>query len=84
MRHSEGPGKPGGTEINWDTSNGGLHCAHDVNLLGDNINAIKKNIEALIDAGKKVGLQINIERTKYILPRVCVTIDWVWIGDWIY
>jgi hypothetical protein len=27
-----------------------------VNLLGDNINAIKKNRETLIDASKEVGL----------------------------
>jgi hypothetical protein len=33
--------------------------ADDVNLLGDNINTIKKNIETLIDASKDVGLEIN-------------------------
>jgi hypothetical protein len=35
-------------------------------LLGDNIDTIK-NIETLIDASKEVGLEINVERTKYML-----------------
>jgi hypothetical protein len=43
-----------------------LVYADDVNLLGDNIAAIKKNLETLIDASK-VGLEINTEKTKYML-----------------
>jgi hypothetical protein len=39
----------------------------DVNLLGDNIVTIKKNTETLIHASKVVGLEINIEKTKYML-----------------
>jgi hypothetical protein len=42
-----------------------LACA-DVNLLGDNIDAIKKNTETLIDANKEVGLEVNTETTKYM------------------
>jgi hypothetical protein len=41
--------------------------AYDMNLLGDNIETIKKNTESLIDASKEVGLEVNIEKTKYIL-----------------
>jgi hypothetical protein len=44
-----------------------LVYADDVNLLGDNIDTIKKNTETLTDASKKVGLQVNIEKTKYML-----------------
>jgi hypothetical protein len=44
-----------------------LAYADDVNLLGDNIDTIKKNTETLIDASKEVGLEINIEKTKYML-----------------
>jgi hypothetical protein len=35
--------------------------------MGDNIDAIKKKTEILIDASKEVGLEINIEETKYML-----------------
>jgi hypothetical protein len=38
-----------------------LAYADDVNLLGDNIDTIKKNTETLINASKAVGLEINIE-----------------------
>jgi hypothetical protein len=40
-----------------------LAHADDVNLLGDNIDTIKKNNEHLIDASKEVGLEINVEKT---------------------
>jgi hypothetical protein len=38
-----------------------------VNLLGDNIDAIKKNTETLSDAIKEGGLEINEDKTKYML-----------------
>jgi hypothetical protein len=40
-----------------------LAYADDVNLLGDNIDTIKKSTETLIDASKEVGLEINAEKT---------------------
>jgi hypothetical protein len=44
-----------------------LAYAEDMNLLGDNIDTIKKNTETFIDASEEVGLEINIEKTKYML-----------------
>jgi hypothetical protein len=44
-----------------------LAYADDVNLLGDNINTIKKNTKTLIYASKEVGLEINVDKTKYML-----------------
>jgi hypothetical protein len=36
-----------------------LVYADDVNLLGDNIETIKKNTQTLIDASKEDGLEVN-------------------------
>jgi hypothetical protein len=42
-----------------------LVYADDVNLLGENINTTKKYAEALSDASKEIGLEVNSEKTKY-------------------
>jgi ribosomal protein S2 len=39
----------------------------DVNLLGDNIDTVKKNTQTLIDISKEVGLEVNAEKTKYMV-----------------
>jgi hypothetical protein len=44
-----------------------LAFAGDVNLLRDNIETIKNNAETLIDASKEFGLEVNVEKTKYML-----------------
>jgi hypothetical protein len=36
-------------------------------MLGDNIGTITKNTETLIDASTEDGLEINMEKTKYML-----------------
>jgi hypothetical protein len=50
--------------------NGGhqfLTFADDVNLLGDNIDTTKKDTGTLTDASKEVGVEIIVEKTKYVL-----------------
>jgi hypothetical protein len=44
-----------------------LVYADDVNLLGDNIDTINKNTKTS-DASKQFGLEVNAEKTKYMLP----------------
>jgi hypothetical protein len=44
-----------------------LVYADVVNLLGDNIDTVKKNTQTSIDAGKQVGLEVNTEKTEYML-----------------
>jgi hypothetical protein len=38
-----------------------------MNLLGDDMDSIKKNTEIIIDASKEVGLEVNTQNTKYVL-----------------
>jgi hypothetical protein len=44
-----------------------LSYADDVNILGENIDAIQKSTKALLDASKKVALEVNPEETKDML-----------------
>jgi hypothetical protein len=44
-----------------------LAYADDLHLLGDNIDTIKENTETLMYASKEVRLEINVEKTKYML-----------------
>jgi hypothetical protein len=44
-----------------------LAYVNDVNILGENIVAIQKNTEALLGARKEVGLEVNSDKTKYML-----------------
>jgi hypothetical protein len=44
-----------------------LAYADDMNLLGDNINTTKKNKETFNWASMEIGLEINAEKTKYML-----------------
>jgi hypothetical protein len=44
-----------------------LVYADDVNLLGDSVNTIKENSETLSEASRDTGLEINAEKTKYMI-----------------
>jgi hypothetical protein len=44
-----------------------LACADDVVIVEENIDTIKKNRAALLDASKEIGLEVNQEKTKYML-----------------
>jgi hypothetical protein len=42
----------------------------DVNILGGSVHATKENAEALVVASKEIGLEVNADKTKYmVMPR---------------
>jgi hypothetical protein len=44
-----------------------LVYADDVNMLDGSIHTIRKNTEALLIAGKEIGLDVNAEKAKYMV-----------------
>ena len=44
-----------------------LAYADDVNILGGSIHTVKENAEALVVATKEIGLEVNADKTKYMV-----------------
>jgi hypothetical protein len=44
-----------------------LVCTDDINVLGKYIKIIKKNTEAILQSRKKVDLEVNTKKCKYML-----------------
>jgi len=43
----------------------------DVNILGEGVHTVKKNAKALVVASKETGLQVNDDKTEYM---VCIEV----------
>ena len=44
-----------------------LAYADDVNILGGSIHTLKENAEALVAATREIGLEVNADKTKYMV-----------------
>jgi hypothetical protein len=66
--YQEGPREPR-TETEWDSS--GLACASDVNIVGENMDTTERNTKALLHASKEDGLEVNPQKSKYMLVSRC-------------
>jgi hypothetical protein len=63
--HQESPRKSVSLELNGTRQL--LVYADDINLLGDSMNTTKEKTEILLETSKDVGLEINTEKTKYMI-----------------
>jgi hypothetical protein len=54
-----------GLKLNWAFQL--LVYVDNMNLLGDNIDTIKKDVETVIDDSKEIGLEVNAKKPKYML-----------------
>ena len=41
--------------------------ADDVNILGGSVHTVKENAEAVVVATKEIGLEVNVDKTKYMI-----------------
>ena len=44
-----------------------LAYADDVNILGGSAHTVKKNAETLVAAAKEIGIEVNANKTKYMV-----------------
>jgi hypothetical protein len=43
----------------------------DINILGKSVHAMKENAEALVVTRKEAGLEVNADKTKYMIMSQC-------------
>jgi hypothetical protein len=53
--------------LKFNGTNHLLVYADNVNIMGSSVHTIKKNTDALVVASKEIGLEVNAEKTKYIV-----------------
>ena len=61
-----------GVQVNQDRSKlNGTHqllvCDDDVKILGDSLRTVKENVETFVVANKKIGLEVNANKTKHMV-----------------
>jgi hypothetical protein len=44
-----------------------LPSVNDVSVLGGSIHTVKENAEAIVVATKEIGLEVNADKTKYMI-----------------
>ena len=58
-------------QVNHDLKLNGTHqllaYADDVNILGGSAHTLKENAEALVVATQEIGLEVNADKTKYMI-----------------
>jgi len=54
-------------QVNQDGKPQLLFYVHDVNILGGSVHTIKKNTETLLVGSKETGLEVNVDKTKYMV-----------------
>jgi len=54
-----------------------LPYADDVNILGGSVHIVKENVEALVAATKETGLEVNTDKSKYMVMSRHRNAGWV-------
>ena len=65
VHHYEGSGKRGCLKLNGTYQL--LIYVDDVNILEGRVHTVKKNTEALVVASEEVQLEVNADKTKYMV-----------------